>query len=118
MVDKNFDGDYLDCVLDTAVRAVNETLRVVGGPPQLHLDRPPHDRRRIRGGMGFINLLGAMYLQMNWLMLAVAEVNRCRYCGRTISYASPRPGGRKRRNDKKFCNKSCRQSYAYHNQDR
>jgi len=62
----------------------------------------------------FDNLLGAMYLQMYWLMAAGGNVTRCRYCGRIISLASPQPGARKTRQDKKFCNDACRQRQYYH----
>lgn len=56
----------------------------------------------------FRNLLGAMYLQMFWLMAAGDHVARCEYCGQTISHASPHPEGRKRRSDRRFCDDACR----------
>jgi hypothetical protein len=66
------------------------------------------------------NLLGAMYLQMYWLMTSSGDLARCKYCGRIISYAPPVPVGeeykvRKPRKDKEFCNSRCRQNYHYHN---
>jgi hypothetical protein len=66
------------------------------------------------------NLLGAMYLQMYWLMTSFADLSHCRYCGRIISYAPPIPAGenrkvRKPRKDKEFCDSRCRQNYHYHN---
>jgi hypothetical protein len=42
-----------------------------------------------------MSLLGAMYLQMYWLMAAGGNVTRCKYCGRIISLASPAPDARK-----------------------
>jgi hypothetical protein len=66
------------------------------------------------------NLLGAMYLQMYWLMTSSGDLARCKYCGRIISYAPPVPIGeehkaRKPRKDKEFCDSRCRQNYHYHN---
>ncbi len=62
----------------------------------------------------FTSLLGAMYLQMYWLIAAGEDVTRCRYCGRVISLASPAPNTRKTRQDKKFCDDACRQRHHYH----
>jgi hypothetical protein len=66
------------------------------------------------------NLLGAMYLQMYWLMTSSGDLARCKYCGRVISYTPPIPVGeehkvRKPRKDKEFCDSRCRQNYHYHN---
>jgi hypothetical protein len=66
------------------------------------------------------NLLGAMYLQMYWLMTSSGDLARCKYCGRIISYAPPIPVGeehkaRKPRKDKEFCDSRCRQNFHYHN---
>jgi hypothetical protein len=73
-------------------------------------------------GYGFHNLLGAMYLQMYWLVAAGEKhVTRCRHCGRLINLtarASNRQGGRKGRKprkDTRFCNDACRQR---HHQDK
>jgi len=63
------------------------------------------------------NLLGAIYLQMYWLLTSSGNLSRCKHCGRIISHAVPLPGGkgRKTRKDKEFCNSRCRQNYHYHN---
>ncbi len=66
------------------------------------------------------NLLGALYLQAFWLVTSTAELSKCKYCGRIISYAPPVPVGqerkaRKPRKDKAFCDSRCRQNYHYHN---
>ncbi len=63
------------------------------------------------------NLLGAIYLQMYWLVTNSGNLSRCKHCGRIISHAVPLPGGegRKTRNDKEFCDSRCRQNYHYHN---
>ena len=59
----------------------------------------------------FDNLLGAMYLQMYWLVASRDSVARCEHCGRIISLGRPHPEGRKRRSDKRFCNDACRQAH-------
>lgn len=70
-------------------------------------------------GYGFANLLGAMWLQMFWL-LVTDDVRRCRACNRIIAYEQPekpleqKRGERKRyktRIDKRFCDGTCRQRY-------
>jgi hypothetical protein len=70
-------------------------------------------------GYGFANLLGAMWLQMFWL-LVTDDVRRCRACNRMIAYEQPEKplaqnrGERKRyktRIDKRFCDGTCRQRY-------
>jgi hypothetical protein len=59
----------------------------------------------------FDNLLGAMYLQMYWLMTSSESIARCEHCGLIISLGRPHPEGRKRRSDKRFCNDACRQAH-------
>ena len=54
-----------------------------------------------RSGCGFKSLLGAMYLQMTWLMTATGEFRRCQRPGCNKIIIS----GRK---DKKFCDVNCR----------
>ncbi len=50
----------------------------------------------------FDNLLGAMYLQMYWLVAAGGTLARCGVCGRMIARANSNKGGRQTRRDKKF----------------
>jgi len=59
----------------------------------------------------FDNLLGALYLQMYWLMISSDRIACCEHCGRIISLGRPHPEGRKRRSDKRFCNDACRQAH-------
>jgi len=66
---------------------------------------------RVKSGWDFDNLLGAMYLQMWWLMSSSGDTTRCEYCGRIVSLARPYPEGRKRRSDKRFCDDACRQAH-------
>lgn len=56
-----------------------------------------------RQGWGFKSLLGAMWLQMMWLM--VAQDNRCRWCGALFEQT---------RRDKRFCDADCRAKWNYH----
>ncbi|MBA2624034.1 MAG: hypothetical protein H0U89_00220 [Acidimicrobiia bacterium] len=58
----------------------------------------------------FDNLLGAMYMQMYWLVASSDSIARCEHCGRIISLGRPHPEGRKRRQDKRFCDDACRQA--------
>ena len=79
----------------------------------------------LTSGYGFHNLLGAMYLQMFWLV-AVGEkhIARCRHCGRLINLTAraQSPGGgrkeRKPRRDKRFCNDACRQRHHQEKQEK
>jgi hypothetical protein len=60
-----------------------------------------------RSGYGFKSLLGAMYLQMMWLMTATSEFRRCQRPGCNKIFTS----GRK---DKRFCTVNCRvQNHQY-----
>jgi hypothetical protein len=59
----------------------------------------------------FDSLIGAMHLQMWWLMASAGDITRCDFCGRIVSLARSRPGGRKHRRDKRFCDDACRQAH-------
>lgn len=74
-------------------------------------------------GWAFDSLLGAMWLQMMWLMLAA---RRCEWCGRALDIDSEQAvpsligagfeGKRKPRSDMRFCdnNGDCRGKWNYH----
>lgn len=80
------------------------------------------ERDTFRSGYGFKSLLGAMYLQMMWLMISTGEIRRCQGpgCNRIITFEQPdqpiedsglrkNPRGRYRtRKDKRFCSDNCR----------
>jgi hypothetical protein len=79
-------------------------------------------------GWGFRSLLGAMYLQMMWLMTATGEVRKCKGpgCNKVITFEYPEPsleglgqkGYRKpykTRADKEFCSSNCKAKWHYHN---
>ena len=77
-------------------------------------------------GWAFDSLLGAMWLQMMWLMRGHAR--RCEWCGklldidteRTLQNPGPLDGRRKPRNDRRFCpsrdgvENKCKADWNYH----
>lgn len=79
-------------------------------------------------GWAFESLLGAMWLQMSWLM--IGQARRCAWCGRLLEIdpeqeqilmtnaekSSAFGGPRKRRNDRRFCDNKgrCRAKWHYH----
>jgi hypothetical protein len=69
------------------------------------------DLTTVHTAWGFDNLMGAMYLQMWWLIASAGDITRCEFCGRLVSLARSRPEGRKRRRDKRFCDDACRQAH-------
>jgi hypothetical protein len=115
VVEENYAGDYLSYALHCAVYEVDEMvqrlcyLKLIEG--QKELLEVHHDPSRVRAGWGFKNLLGAMYLQMYWLMAAGGTLRRCEHCGRIISLSRPSPESRKYRQDKRFCDDACRQAH-------
>jgi hypothetical protein len=81
---------------------------------------------RFISGWSFSNLLGAMWLQMYWLLTATEEPRRCRNpeCDKIIAYEQPdqptqgirkndRSGGYATRKDRRFCDDPCRSRYHY-----
>src|SRR3712207_1075483 len=63
-------------------------------------------------GWGFNSLLGAMWLQMTWVLTGTGEIRRCLWCGNAIALEPPeQPTGLKKnsrgryktRVDRKFC---------------
>jgi hypothetical protein len=80
--------------------------------------------RRLVAGWSFTNLLGAMRLQMFWLLTATETPQRCKNCDKIIAYEQPeqpmrgtkannRSAGYRTRRDKTFCDKKCRDRYHY-----
>lgn len=88
--------------------------------PKLTLRPGPALPSRLTSGYGFLTLLGAMYLQMYWLLAAGEKhVARCKYCGNLVRLTARRPEtegearGRKPRQDKRYCDAVCRQRHHY-----
>jgi hypothetical protein len=115
-------GDRLEDPIflkDTALDWVAGTVRRVVADdcyPELY-----QEGDTFRSGYGFKSLLGAIYLQMMWLMSATGEIRRCQGpgCNRVITYEQPEqsvdPGLKKNvrgkyrtRKDKRFCSDNCR----------
>ena len=103
----------LQCALVAAVFTVDPVVREsceqsIG----VHIDGMAQpDPSAVKLDWTFDNLLGAMYLQMHWLLTSGGNLVRCEYCRRVISLARPHPQGRKRRRDKRFCDDACRQAH-------
>jgi hypothetical protein len=112
-VEEILDGDYLQYALETAADDVQHVVSHYCSPA-LSVQEGSRGPSGVTATWFFKNLLGAMYLQMYWLMGAGGDITRCRYCGRIISLASPAPDARKTRQDKKFCDDACRQRHHYH----
>lgn len=81
--------------------------------------------RRHASSWGFQSLLGAMFLQMMWLMTATGGVKHCQGpgCSRVISFDAPKPQepitgiarnnrsmGYRTRRDKRYCSPACKQA--------
>ncbi len=84
--------------------------------PKLTLRPGPALPSRLMSGYGFLTLLGAMYLQMYWLLAAGEKhLTRCKYCGKLVRLTARKPEaerqarGRKPRQDKRYCDDACRQ---------
>jgi hypothetical protein len=76
-------------------------------------------------GWGYRSLLGAMYLQMMWLMTVGTNVKRCEgpNCIKIITFDPPESpvssekgarGKYRTRSDKKFCSENCKAKWHYH----
>lgn len=113
-VEEIYGGDFLLFALE---KVVEEVSHMVGRSchPFLSIEEGSHDPTKVWDRWSFSDLLGAMYLQMYWLIAAGGNVTRCDYCGRIISLGRPGPGSRKPPQHKRFCDKACRQSFHYHN---
>ena len=124
------DEKHQDGILGFALHAVAfEVTRMVRTyasrgffiPPGLAL------ASRIKWGWNFDNLLGAMYLQMYWLLEAGEKnVTHCKACGKLIQLTAREPSStdpskrRKTRQDTQFCrnNGKCRQRYYYQTKEK
>lgn len=77
----------------------------------LHVSTPSSVPLGVTEGWTFRNLLGAMYLQMFWLMASGEDLARCGHCRSAMSLGHANPDGRKRRRDKRYCDDACRQAH-------
>ena len=109
-VEEIYDEDYLRYALDTVADEVERTVSSYCSPA-LRVEEGARDPSGVAAQWRFKSLLGAMYLQMYWLVAAGSDLTRCEYCGFPLSLARPNPKGRKRRRDKRFCDDACRQAH-------
>jgi hypothetical protein len=118
MLNREFPEDQepatpLQCALVAAVFSVDPVVRELCEQSiGVHIDGMAQpDPSAVKLHWRFDNLLGAMYLQMHWLLTSGGNLVRCEHCRRVISLARPHPDGRKRRRDKRFCDDACRQGH-------
>jgi hypothetical protein len=112
-IDAFYEADYLGYALEFSMWPVGEMMRqgLCYQTPDLMDDEGAFVPANVRAWWEYENLLGAMYLQMHWLMTSGGELTRCEYCGRIFALSRPYPEGRKRRRDKRFCDDACRQAH-------
>lgn len=102
----------LQGALAASVSVIDDAVtRLCKQTTSVHFDKPAPDPSAVKVTWHFENLLGAMYLQMWWVVTSSGELSRCEYCGRLISLTRPDPRARKRRRDKRFCDDACRQAH-------
>jgi hypothetical protein len=103
----------LEGALAASVSVVNDAVtKLCRQGTSVHFDKPdPDPSSAIKVTWSFDNLLGAMYLQMWWVVISSGDLSRCEHCSRLISLTRPSPGARKRRSDKRFCDDACRQRH-------
>jgi hypothetical protein len=112
-IDWLYSADYLGYALEFSMSAVGGKMRqgLCYPQPELVDDKGAFVPTNVRAWWVYESLLGAMYLQMHWLMTSGGELTRCENCGRIIALSRPYPEGRKRRRDKRFCDDACRQAH-------
>ena len=110
--DDSIPGTPLQGALAASVSVVDDAVtRLCRQGTSVHFDRPnPDPSSAVKVTWSFDNPLGAMYLQMWWVVTSSGDLSRCEHCSRLISLTRPSPGARKRRSDKRFCNDACRQA--------
>jgi hypothetical protein len=102
----------LQGALAASVSVIDDAVtRLCKQTTSVHFDKPAPDPSAVKVTWHFENLLGAMYLQMWWVVTSSGELSRCEHCGRLISLTRPNPRARKRRSDKRFCDDACRQAH-------
>lgn len=102
--------DSLEGVMATTLITVDRLTNLLCGQTLVLIGDQKTKPSNVASSWVFSNLLGAMYLQMYWLLAHGKDVTRCEHCGWVISLARPHPEGRKRRRDKRFCDDACRQA--------
>jgi hypothetical protein len=93
-------------IVDVVQDVVRTTCRQVLSVPVARTDFSD-----IEAVWEFDSLIGAMYLEMWWLLVSGSNIARCEFCGSPISLGRSQPHARKRRRDRRFCNDACRQAH-------
>jgi hypothetical protein len=109
----DYDHVLLQIGLTCAVQTVEEVVHEMCRNRiffSMKTDKRP-DLSTVHTAWDFDSLVGAMHLQMWWLMASAGDITRCEFCGRIVSLARSRPEGRKHRRDKRFCDDACRQAH-------
>lgn len=113
LVNSALGGSYIQYCLPTAIYVVEGTVNDFCYH-RINLGANWENPSQVVDVWAFENLLGAMYLQMFWLMGSSGNSTRCEQCGRLISLERPYPGAKKRPQHKRFCDSSCRQKWHYY----
>ncbi len=113
------DAEVEDWALEKVLQTVQRRLY-----DESHSQLYRYDTGEVVGGLGFNSLLGAMWMQMSWLLMADTAVKRCKVhdCRKVVHFESEGTppsdattslhDKRKRRSDVKFCpNGRCKQRY-------
>ena len=110
---EDYEDGYLEYALEFCLWAVGSRMseKLCYQMPHLVDYNGPWVPANVRPVWSFDNLLGALYLQMHWLMSSGGKLSRCENCGRVISLARTHSEGRKRRRDRRFCDDACRQAH-------
>lgn len=120
-------NDLLTFALFALMAEVSRMVRTYAYQ-QLHIPAELADlplASRMRQSWSFDNLLGAMYVQMYWLLAAGEKnVTHCLYCRKLISLTRGASATenlrkpRKPRQDKQYCDHLCRQRHYYHTKEK
>jgi hypothetical protein len=106
-------GSYLQYCLPTAIYVVEGTVNDFCYH-RINLGENWEDPSQVVDVWAFENLLGAMYLQMYWLMGFSGNTVRCDWCRRPISLERPSPDKKKTPDHKRFCGPDHRAKWNYH----
>ena len=110
---EDYEDGYLEYALEFCLWAVGSRMseKLCYQMPHLVDYNGPWVPANVRPVWSFDNLLGALYLQIHWLMSSGGKLSRCENCGRVMSLARTHEEGRKRRRDRRFCDDACRQAH-------
>jgi hypothetical protein len=117
---KQHDAEVEEWALGKVLESVQSRLYA-----ESHSQLYRYSTGEVVGGLGFRSLLGAMWMQMSWILMADTAITRCklRDCRKVINFEPGEPppsdaprgvrGKRKTHRNKKFCNHNCAANYSY-----